>query len=117
MNEQFYWRVLFFVDLFVDIFCDKTNTCGSSNEIEFSIVLLSFFNVQIDAESAEFRQPRRNRKRDLLKRVMSSSHQRSNTSEADSQGNSPVKSTVSENFMHVTDKMFCDEVEHKTFSH
>lgn len=73
---------------------------------------------QIDVESTEFRQPRRNRKRDLFKRVMSSSHYRSNTSEADSQGNSPVKSTVSEHYIHVTDKcMNIEQVNDKTFYH
>lgn len=62
-----------------------------------------FFNsiVLIDKGSGDGRQPRRNRKRDLLKRVMSSSHQRSNTIDvSDSERfDSPVrdvKSIVSE---------------------
>ena len=58
--------------------------------------------VLIDKDSDECRQPRRSRKRDLLKRVMSSSHHRSNTIEiSDSERNldSPTrdaKSIVSE---------------------
>lgn len=38
-------------------------------------------NCSIDKDTDECRQPRRSRKRDLLKRVMSSSHHRSNTIE------------------------------------
>lgn len=55
------------------------------------------FNCLIDKESKDGRQPRRSRKRDLLKRVMSSSH-RANTIEV-SDTDSPVrdvKSIVSE---------------------
>lgn len=55
------------------------------------------FTVNLDTELTECRQPRRNRKRDLLKRVMSSSHHRSNANEtSNSERNSPVRSTVSE---------------------
>lgn len=58
------------------------------------------FNCSIDKDTDECRQPRRSRKRDLLKRVMSSSHHRSNTIEiSDSERNSPTrdaKSIVSE---------------------
>lgn len=72
--------------------------------------------VLIDKDSDECRQPRRSRKRDLLKRVMSSSHHRSNTIEAsDSERNldSPTrdaKSIVSEfplNFPLCFSDLFC----------
>lgn len=58
--------------------------------------------ILIDKDSDECRQPRRSRKRDLLKRVMSSSHHRSNTieiSESERNFDSPTrdaKSIVSE---------------------
>lgn len=65
----------------------------------------SHSNCQTDKDTVECRQPRRSRKRDLLKRVMSSSHHRSNTIEAsDSERilDSPMKSMVSEFSSNIT---------------
>lgn len=83
------------IEIFSELFSH-----GSNNRIEFANALFSIPIFQIGIEETECRQPRRNRKRDLLKRVMASSHHRSNTVEADnsSERNSPVKSTVSEIF-------------------
>lgn len=65
----------FFLSFFLGLFVFATVKLMWNYDIFNSIDL-------IDKESGEGRQPRRSRKRDLLKRVMSSSHHRSNTIEA-----------------------------------
>lgn len=91
-------------------------------KIKFNLQLLFISYCWTDKGATEIRQPRRIRKRDFLKRVLSSSHHRSNTVDVnDSEGNSesPVKSIVSklplnEDTLYTTHSVHCNAHKHIT---